>query len=785
MAQGFAKSGHSINPISFYSLLGNVTGGSGSGTVTSVQLSAGTGISLSGTNPITTSGVITILNSSPDQLVSLTQGGTTTITGTYPNFTISSADQYVGTVTSIATAGLLSGGTITSSGTITTSMSTNKLVGRSTAGTGIMEEITVGSGLTLSGGTLSSTTTGGGISHGTASGTDTYTVTISGVTSYADGDAYLISFTNGNTTSCTLNINGLGAVSLRRNNDGALIGGDIVADGEILCVYNASVPSFQCIGTAPNTLLAYVTNAESITINKGQPVYVFGGTGDRITVKLAYNSTDITSAQTIGVVQSTSIAANQKGLIIIQGQLDNLSLFPTSTWADGDYIYLGATAGTLTNVKPVAPNHLVYLGYVTTASNGSAGRMYVKVQNGYELDEIHNVQLSGVTNSDVLVYESATSLWKNKPISGVLGYVPQAQLSGTGVVKSTAGTISYINGTSAQYIAGDGSLISFPTIPTVGTWGALNYPTWTTGTPFVKMTAAGTFALDTTTYLSSISSSNVTTALGYTPVTNVRTLSINGTSYDLSANRTWTVGTVTSVALSGSSAFAITSSPITTSGTITISGTGTTSQYIDGTGSLQSFPSITKFSSNRPVATTASVTTYGAWYKQFWPSTAATTNTTLNQNQLWLMPVQLPAGLVINEIAFAITTAGSAGALVSVGIYSSTTVNGEIRADALLSNFGSVSTSTSGKKVITSLNYTVPSGTTDWYCIALLGTVAAPGNIAFISNHVKQYIGFTTAGGTQYSAWTLSAQSSFPATVSLATWLTGTDSASLIQIGYK
>jgi hypothetical protein len=34
----------------------------------------------------------------------------------------------------------------------------------------------------------------------------------------------------------------------------------------------------------------------------------------------------------------------------------------------------------------------------------------------------------------------------------------------------------------------------------IGTWGALNYPTWTTGTPFVKMTAAGTFALDTTSY---------------------------------------------------------------------------------------------------------------------------------------------------------------------------------------------------------------------------------------------------------------------------------------------
>ena len=210
--------------------------------------------------------------------------------------------------------------------------------------------------------------TGGGIPHGTASGTDTYTVTISGVTSYADGDAYLIRFTNGNTTGATLNINGLGAIDLYRNNDGLLIGGDIVDGGEALCVYNSTTNGFQCIGTAPNTLLAYVTNADSVTINKGQPVYAFGGTGDRLTVKRAYNTTDATSAQTIGVVQSTSIGVNQKGLIIMQGQLDNLNIFPTSTWADGDPIYLGATAGTLTNVKPFAPNHLVYVGYVLTAS---------------------------------------------------------------------------------------------------------------------------------------------------------------------------------------------------------------------------------------------------------------------------------------------------------------------------------------------------------------------------------------------------------------------------------
>jgi hypothetical protein len=265
------------------------------------------------------------------------------------------------------------------------------------------------------------TMTSGGIPKATASGTDTYTATITGVTSYADGDAYLIRFPNGNTTSATLNINNgtsfLGAKTLYRNNDGALIGGDIWDGAEMLCIYNSTLNGFQCIGTSPNSLFSYVTNAETTTINKGQPVYVFGGQGDRITVKLASNLTDATSAQTIGIVASTSIGANQKGIIIIQGQLDNLNLFPTPTWADGDFVYLGATAGTVTKIKPYAPNHLVYLGYVTTASPGNAGRMYVKVQNGYEMDELHNVSAQTPANNDGLFYNSSTSLWVSRQVA--------------------------------------------------------------------------------------------------------------------------------------------------------------------------------------------------------------------------------------------------------------------------------------------------------------------------------------------------------------------------------
>lgn len=263
--------------------------------------------------------------------------------------------------------------------------------------------------------------TGGGLTHAIASGTDTYTATISGVTSYTDGDSYLIRFTNGNTTVSTLNINSIGAIDLYRNNDGQIIGGDIEDGAEMLVVYNSTLNAFQCIGTSPNTIIAYVTNAESISITKGQAVYAFGGVGDRMKVKLAYNTADATSAQTVGLVMSASIGANQKGFIMLQGLLDGLSILPTSTFADGDSIYLGATAGSITKVKPYAPNHLVYLGVVTTASAGSAGRMYVKVQNGYELDELHNVQATAPNNKDVIYYDSSDSQWKTSQIETIIG----------------------------------------------------------------------------------------------------------------------------------------------------------------------------------------------------------------------------------------------------------------------------------------------------------------------------------------------------------------------------
>ena len=58
---------------------------------------------------------------------------------------------------------------------------------------------------------------------------------------------------------------------------------------------------------------------------------------------------------------------------------------------------------------------MVSIGVVTRV-NVNNGEIFVKVANGFELEELHNVLIQSVANNQVLQYETATSLWKNKAI---------------------------------------------------------------------------------------------------------------------------------------------------------------------------------------------------------------------------------------------------------------------------------------------------------------------------------------------------------------------------------
>lgn len=183
-----------------------------------------------------------------------------------------------------------------------------------------------------------------------------------------------------------------------------------------------------------------VDNAESIsiigrnstgaTLYKGTVVYISGSTGNRPNFAKAQANAEATSAGTFGVVRA-DIANNSDGYVVCIGYIDNLDTrstapnpFTNVTLADGDTVYLHPTiAGYITNVKPSAPNHVVYVGKVTRTSPTN-GTIVYRIQNGYELDEIHDVAISSKANNDLLVYESATSLWKNKTFAAIFGGTP-------------------------------------------------------------------------------------------------------------------------------------------------------------------------------------------------------------------------------------------------------------------------------------------------------------------------------------------------------------------------
>ena len=170
-----------------------------------------------------------------------------------------------------------------------------------------------------------------------------------------------------------------------------------------------------------------ITPNTTLTKAAYQAVRVSGATGGRLSVALAQADTDNNSADTIGLVCET-IATNQEGFILTLGQLLDVNTTGSlqgETWADGDVLYLSpTTAGRLTNIKPTgATGHIVVIGYVEYSHN-SNGAIYVKIMNGWELDELHNVFISSPSNNDALIYESSTQLWKNKTIATALGFTP-------------------------------------------------------------------------------------------------------------------------------------------------------------------------------------------------------------------------------------------------------------------------------------------------------------------------------------------------------------------------
>ena len=151
-----------------------------------------------------------------------------------------------------------------------------------------------------------------------------------------------------------------------------------------------------------------------------------GAQGQRLAVVLAQGNNENNSTEVLGIVTET-ILVNQEGFVTNFGevkQINTTGSLQGETWVDGDVVYLSATTpGQLTNIRPIAPNHAVIVGYVTYA-HAVNGKIYVAVDTGYELGELHNVYAPSPANNASIWWNSSTLRYENNTIAGILGYTP-------------------------------------------------------------------------------------------------------------------------------------------------------------------------------------------------------------------------------------------------------------------------------------------------------------------------------------------------------------------------
>jgi hypothetical protein len=186
-------------------------------------------------------------------------------------------------------------------------------------------------------------------------------------------------------------------------------------DGSVVITTSGTTKDLSVVGGGATNLVAQVRNETGSTLTKGTVVYISGASGNKALVSKARADVEATSASTFGIVNA-NISNNSNGYVTVRGILTGLV---TNSYTDGDTVYLSpTTAGTFTATKPSAPDQLVTIGVITYA-HATQGAIEITIQNGYELNELHDVDITSIANGDVLIYNSTSGLWQNKTQSNL------------------------------------------------------------------------------------------------------------------------------------------------------------------------------------------------------------------------------------------------------------------------------------------------------------------------------------------------------------------------------
>jgi hypothetical protein len=430
-----------------------------------------------------------------------------------------------------------------------------------------------------------------------------------------------------------------------------------------------------------------VRNNTGGTLNEGTVCYFSSSNGTNFNVTPALATSDATSAQTMGVLTETlNTSSTQHGFLTTFGLVRGIDLSYIAGLASGDQLYLdGTTAGRMTKTKPVAPIHLVYVGIcLSAAGSGSNSTIFVKVQNGYELNEIHDVKITTpVANNELLAYTSATSLWENKTAAEASLLTTSATLDDlSGVVITTPASDQVLKYDGANWVnaasPGGGG----------GTVTSITAGTGLSASPSSPITTSGTLNLANT----------AVTAASYGSATQVGTFTVDGQGR-------LTLASNTSIAISAAqvtSGLAGTYAPLA-------------SPALTGTPTA---PTAAVTVSSTQVATTAFVKnlvpyeTARTGYYDIFPADV-TSGTILTKDIVYLTAAKIDTPTLVDSLTIVCSTAGGGTSVTRLGIYD--------WAGNLVRDAGTVSTSSTGSKTITGLAETLSPG---YYFFAVCGQVA-------------------------------------------------------------
>jgi len=257
--------------------------------------------------------------------------------------------------------------------------------------------------------------------------------------------------------------------------------------GQYLKVNDAATGElvFADLGQAAEvSVISYeVRNETGTSIPIGSAVYISGGEGSsgHVLVDLATAVTESGSSKTFGITAET-IANNSNGKVVLEGIIEGID---TSGFTAGGTLWLGDTPGSIQAAPPPStPSHAVFVGYAVRIQQNN-GSLFVKIQNGYELEELHDVLIDNVQNGQGLVWDAANSYWKNADLASGGGgsstlTVEKNEYTGDGTtvdftlsspVQTESQTQVYIDGvyqSKANYTT-SGSVITFSEAPDSGT----------------------------------------------------------------------------------------------------------------------------------------------------------------------------------------------------------------------------------------------------------------------------------------------------------------------------